>query len=1040
MTMWNPLNVFSGQQRPADDETSASFDPSRTSDPTAPSPGLPAIGIGDSQVGGTVASGDPRRHPIGFAPPEERMSEPRYRTEISFKRHHELPRASAALDYAEGPEQSSVLPEPVLGATASVEVVSTDSHAEEAVINEAVARLDEPDAIVEETVGAAGVVPFYKREISFRRKRATPGEAAVLVAADEVEAGDEPAEVLAQVEDHEDDEAHEDREDRAEPDALEAAEVVAAEEPFTDEPAVDDPPTEEPAVEVMADAEGSVPFYKREISFRRKHATPDEAAGTVVAGEVEAVEPDALEAAGVVAEMAILEVVAAEPVDDGDVAESVAEDRDIEPAVATAVAASVAAVALSVAGDEPSGEDVEAVAETDSSSSAETTESPVADADAEAGEDTTAIEGAETLPVAAADETVAEETVAGEASEADGSAGTDETPVADAPAAAGRFASRKNRSTEKKVGRRKSGHPARGRKVVGLKIGASQIAASVVAETDAGYELLELARRPLEAGIVVDGEVRDETALASAVKAFFEDEKLPRTDVRIGISSNRIGVRTIDIVGADDEARFDNAVRFKAHEVLPVALHESVLDYRVLEERPGEDGEHLRRILLVVAPRDQVEPYQRMADRAGIKLTGIDLEALGLLRAFVEPKSAVAPKADDTATVVVAIGHESSTLLVAGGGTCEFTRVFDWGGGALEEAIATTLDVRPVEAATILRHLSLSGPGRQYESLDEVTRGRATEAVRARLTPFARELVNSLQFYQTQAESLGIGGIVITGGTSHLEGLSDALHQMIGVDVAVGDPFARVIRAGDFDPAIEAAIGSMAVSIGLAIDDSSARGVNLLPKGASEKKTRRSTAIAVGVPVAAAVPLVALSFLFIGAHGKAADQQAELDAVKAEISALPVPQVPTIDPGVVGDEAVRATAVASLLGGRVALEQVFRDMARVLPENVWLTSLSVAQPEGSSPGDATAAAASSPAAANDVSTPTAVSIDGFTNSHADVARLIARLATLPSLQRVTLTTSQKVMVGSNDTEQVARQQDAVHFVIVADLNQNGGAS
>ena len=145
--------------------------------------------------------------------------------------------------------------------------------------------------------------------------------------------------------------------------------------------------------------------------------------------------------------------------------------------------------------------------------------------------------------------------------------------------------------------------------------------------------------------------------------------------------------------------------------------------------------------------------------------------------------------------------------------------------------------MRPAEAATILRHLSLSGPGRQYESLDEVARAKATEAVRLRLTPFARELVNSLQFYQTQPESLGIGGIVVTGGTSHLEGLSDALHQMIGVDVSVGDPLARVIRAGDFDPAIEAVIGSMAVPIGLAIDDTAMRGVNLLAKDAVAKKS-----------------------------------------------------------------------------------------------------------------------------------------------------------------------------------------------------------
>ena len=595
----------------------------------------------------------------------------------------------------------------------------------------------------------------------------------------------------------------------------------------------------------------------------------------------------------------------------------------------------------------------------------------------------------------------------------------------DAPAAAGRFGSRK-RKTEK-APKRQGG---KGRKVVGLKIGASQLAAAVVTETERGHELVGLARRSLAAGIVVDGEVRDEDALANAVRSFFDDEKLPKGDVRIGLSSNRIGVRTLDIEGVEDESRFDNAVRFKAHEVLPVALSESVLDYRVLEERLTEDGQKMRRVLLVVAPRDQVEPYTRVANLAGIRLEALDLEALGLLRAFVEPRIG-APTPDDTASVVVSIGHESSTLLVAGGGACEFTRVFDWGGSALEDSIATALDVRPVEAATILRHLSLSGPGRQYEALDEVTRAKATDAVRQRLTPFARELVNSLQFYQTQAESLGIGGIQITGGTSHLEGIDDALHQMIGVNVSVGDPLSRVIRAADFDPAIETMIGSLAVPIGLAIDDIAMRGVNLLPKGSVVKKSRRSTLVAIGAPVAVAVPLAALAFLYLGAHGKVVDQQSQLDAVKAELAALPQPTTPTIDTAVVGDEAVRATAVANVLGGRLAWEAVFRDMSRVLPGNVWLSTLSLTAPDAAANlADGTVAGA--PAAVPGVEpVPTAVAIDGFTFTQPDVARLLARLATLPSLKRVTLTSSTSQVIGS---------KKVVHFVIVADLNQTGGAS
>ena len=364
----------------------------------------------------------------------------------------------------------------------------------------------------------------------------------------------------------------------------------------------------------------------------------------------------------------------------------------------------------------------------------------------------------------------------------------------------------------------------------------------MVTETDGGHELLELARRPLASGIVVDGEVRDVDALSNAVKAFFDEEKLPKKDIRIGLASNRIGVRTFDIVGIHDEERFDNAVRFKAHEVLPVAVHESVLDYRVLEEKPNDAGEPTRRVLLVVAPRDQVEPYVEVARRAGIKLSGIDLEALGLLRTFVDPQQFAVRAVDDTATVVVAIGHESSTLLVAGGGACEFTRVFDWGGGALAGGDRSCARGSPrrggnhsqaplaVGARPAVRRRSTRSAGQRRWTRSDCS-----------LTPFARELVSSLQFYQTQDESLGIGGIVITGGTSHLEGLGDALHQMIGVNVSVGDPFARVVAHGDFDPAIEAMIGSMAVPIGLAIYDVAMREVNLLPKDAVQTRSTRST-------------------------------------------------------------------------------------------------------------------------------------------------------------------------------------------------------
>ena len=89
--------------------------------------------------------------------------------------------------------------------------------------------------------------------------------------------------------------------------------------------------------------------------------------------------------------------------------------------------------------------------------------------------------------------------------------------------------------------------------------------------------------------------------------------------------------------------------------------------------------------------------------------------------------------------------------------------------------------------------------------------------MRRAIQTFARELVSSLQYYQNQPGSLGIGEIVITGGTAQLPGLAEELERMIGVHVRVGDPLAR-LKVGR-RVAATAPMGSLAVAIGLGIED-----------------------------------------------------------------------------------------------------------------------------------------------------------------------------------------------------------------------------
>jgi type IV pilus assembly protein PilM len=351
------------------------------------------------------------------------------------------------------------------------------------------------------------------------------------------------------------------------------------------------------------------------------------------------------------------------------------------------------------------------------------------------------------------------------------------------------------------------------KRLVGLKIGASGLAAARVAN-NGHAELLQLAREPLEPGVVVGGELRDPEALAEALRAFFRKHKLPRRGIRLGIANNRIGVRTFEISGSHDAKQLENAIRFRAQEALPIPIEEAVLDYHILDERVDEAGTQSRRVLLVVAYRDLIDRYVEACKKAGIKLAGIDLEAFALLRVLTETEGE--PPAPGAALVVVAIGHDRSTFAVSDGRVCEFTRVLDWGGASLDVAVARVLDVAPSEAESFKCALSLSHQDTP-EGMTPEQAEAAREAVRKQLQTFARELVSSLQFYQNQAGSLGIGEIVITGGTAHLHGLAEELHRLIGVRVRVGDPLQRVKlgkRLGDAEQ-----VGSLAIAIGLGIED-----------------------------------------------------------------------------------------------------------------------------------------------------------------------------------------------------------------------------
>jgi Tfp pilus assembly protein PilN len=213
------------------------------------------------------------------------------------------------------------------------------------------------------------------------------------------------------------------------------------------------------------------------------------------------------------------------------------------------------------------------------------------------------------------------------------------------------------------------------------------------------------------------------------------------------------------------------------------------------------------------------------------------------------------------------------------------------------------------------------------------------------------------------------------------------------------------------------------------------RAVNLLPRDEQRERfqsARTSLFLAGGgVMVATALAM----FLAYSAGGDASDSRAQLQAVETEIANLPKVADAVVTHGtIVRERSDRVAALSAALSTRVPFDRLLREISFVLPGDAWLTQLDAAAPVSTVP--AVAGATPPPPTST---TPAGVSIEGATYSHDSVARVLARLSVVPSLENVRLTSSARVEPqkespsGDGAAEPQGPRKPFVTFIVTASL-------
>ena len=141
-------------------------------------------------------------------------------------------------------------------------------------------------------------------------------------------------------------------------------------------------------------------------------------------------------------------------------------------------------------------------------------------------------------------------------------------------------------------------------------------------------------------------------------------------------------------------------------------------------------------------------------------------------------------------------------------------RVLEWGGGKLDSAIARELGLTLEEAAELKLAISFDeapGPG------DDPRLARVRTAMLNELQALSREVVASLQFSQSEPGSPPIGEILVTGGTTRLQGFTREFERLIRARVSDADPLSAVVAAPGLSDRDD--LASLAIAIGLGVEE-----------------------------------------------------------------------------------------------------------------------------------------------------------------------------------------------------------------------------
>lgn len=287
------------------------------------------------------------------------------------------------------------------------------------------------------------------------------------------------------------------------------------------------------------------------------------------------------------------------------------------------------------------------------------------------------------------------------------------------------------------------------------------------------FRLVSWGRTKIKPGIVEQGEIKDEDALAGIIKqtlAKIKGERIKTKYLIASLPEKKAFLQVIKMPKMKEE-ELKTSVPFEAENYIPLPIEKVYLDFQAASSSNQTD--HLD-VLIAALPKKTVNPYVSSFRKAGLIPMALEVESQSIVRAVV--KNGISP----FPLLIIDLGRSTTSFIVFSGYSPRLTSSVPISSQKLTETISKTLKLTLNEA----EKLKLKHGLKDKKTLETIT---------PLLIDLIKQAKKCIDYHHSHSDDGGIKKILLCGSGANLKGLSDFISSELKIRAEFVNPWINIL-------------------------------------------------------------------------------------------------------------------------------------------------------------------------------------------------------------------------------------------------------